>query len=202
MVAIRSKDRAMARAAVSATTGGSAAKPTLGTLVELLLPLLVLGLLIALCIQLLLPFVGLILWTLVLAICFYPLHNVLKRRGLSNRMSASIIGTLLAALILIPTAIATISAASSVPELVSELQSGNKQVRPPPESLQSVPLVGQKAYAAWSQASADTPAFMKKFGPQLASFTKWMVAQAGGTMMAILMLVLAVIFAAITLAYA
>src|SRR5437762_2507757 len=118
MVAIRSKDRAMARAAVSATTGGSAAKPALGTLVELLLPLLVLGLLIALCIQLLLPFVG------------------------------------------------------------------------------------QKAYAAWSQASADTPAFMKKFGPQLASFTKWMVAQAGGTMMAILMLVLAVIFAAITLAYA
>jgi predicted PurR-regulated permease PerM len=164
--------------------------------------LLVLGLLIALCIQLLAPFVGLILWTMVLAVCFYPLHNALKRRGISNRLSASIIGTLLVALILIPTAIATISAASSVPRIVAELQTGERHVRPPPDSLKSLPVVGQKAYAAWSEASADMPAFAKKFGPQLASFTKWMVGQAGGTFVAILLIVLAVIFAAITLAYA
>jgi predicted PurR-regulated permease PerM len=62
-------------------------------------------------------------------------------------------------------------------------------------------LVGEKAHVAWSQASSDMPAFAKKFGPQLADFTKWAVAQAGGMVGAILALVLAVIFAAITLAY-
>jgi predicted PurR-regulated permease PerM len=176
-------------------------KQTIGNLVELLLPLLLVALLIALCIQLLLPFVGLLLWTIILAICFHPVHARLMRRGMSRRMSAIIIGTFLSLFILIPTAIAAIGAATSVPGLISRLQSGNEQIRPPPASLESVPLIGKKAFAAWSEASTDFPAFAKAHAPQVASFSKWLLGQAGGTFVAILMLVLAVIFAAITLAY-
>ena len=68
------------------------AKPSIGSLVETLLPLLLLGLLIAMCIQLLIPFVALILWTIVLTICFVPAHNALKRRGMphSPRLSGSL----------------------------------------------------------------------------------------------------------------
>jgi predicted PurR-regulated permease PerM len=179
----------------------SAARSPVGNLVEVLLPLLILGLLIALCVQLLVPFVGLLLWTIILAVCFYPLHRRLMSR-VGNRLSATVIGTALAALILVPTAIAAISAASSIPDLVAALQSGERQVRPPPAMLLNVPLVGAKIHALWAQASSDMPAFAQKFGPQLATFTKWLVAQAGGMVAALLALVLAVIFAAITLAYA
>lgn len=175
---------------------------TIGKVVDVLLPLFLLALLVALNVQLLLPFVGLLLWTIILAICFNPVHERLKRRGLSNRLSASIIGIVLAAFILVPTAIAAISAASSVPELVSGLQSGKQQVRPPPAMVVDIPVVGPKIHAAWTQAATDMPAFTKKFGPQLASITKWMVSTAGGLVGAVLALVLAVIFAAITLAYA
>jgi len=91
-------------------------------IVDVLLPLFLLALLVALNVQLLLPFVGLLLWTVILAICFNPLHQALKRRGISNRLSATIIGVLLAAVILVPTAIAAISAASSVPQIVAGLQ--------------------------------------------------------------------------------
>jgi predicted PurR-regulated permease PerM len=68
--------------------------------------------------------------------------------------------------------------------------------------LQDIPLVGHKAYARWSEAASDAPAFAQKFAPQLSSFTKWLIAQAGGMVGAVLALVLAVVFAAITLAYA
>jgi len=68
--------------------------------------------------------------------------------------------------------------------------------------LQDIPVVGPKIHALWGQASTDMPAFSHKFAPQLASFTKWLIAQAGGMFAAVLALVLAVIFAAITLAYA
>jgi hypothetical protein len=69
----------------------SATRTPVGKLIEILLPLLILALLIALCVQLLIPFVGLLLWTMILAICFYPVHRRLTSRGLSNRLSAAII---------------------------------------------------------------------------------------------------------------
>ena len=177
-------------------------RTSIGKIVDVLLPLLLLALLIALDIQLLLPFVGLLLWTIILAICFYPVHLAMKRRGLSNRISAVLIGTLLAALVLVPTAIAAVSAASSVPQIVADLQSGEQHIRPPPAAVERIPLVGSKLHAAWAQAATDMPAFAKKFGPQLSSFTRWLVSQAGGMISAVLGLVLAVIFAAISLAYA
>ena len=179
----------------------SLGKPTIGKMVDLLLPLFVLALLIALCVQLLIPFVGLLLWTIILAVCFYPVHRKLLGRGMKPRWSATIIGLGLAALILVPTAIAAIHAASSIPDLVAGLQSGDRQIRPPPDAVRDIPIVGGKVHAAWAQASTDLPAFAKQFGPQVSTFTKWLVAQAGGMVGAVLALVLAVIFAAITLAY-
>ena len=176
-------------------------KMTIGRLIELLLPILILALLIALCVQLLIPFVGLLLWTIILAVCFYPVHKKLTRK-MSNRMSATTIGVGLAALILVPTAVAAISAASSVPSLVAGLRSGDQHIPAPPARLADVPVVGAKAHAAWNQAATDMPAFAKQFGPQLSTFTRWLLGAAGGMIGAVLALVLAVIFAAITLAYA
>src|SRR6201991_2556548 len=99
---------------VAKMTDKSAAPTTIGKLVEILLPLLILALLIALCVQLLIPFVGLLVWTIILAICFYPVHNWLAAR-VGNRWSAIIVAIGLATLILAPTSIAAISAASSIP---------------------------------------------------------------------------------------
>ena len=173
----------------------------IGPLVEIILPLLLLALLIALCVQLLVPFVGLLLWTIILAVCFYPVHCRLVRKGTRNWLSATIIGVGLGGLILVPTAVAVLSAVSSLPRLISGLQSGEQKIPAPPAQLEQIPAVGSKVYHAWSQASADLPGFAKQFGPQLTSATKWLLGAAGGTLATVLALLLAVIFTAITLAY-
>lgn len=178
-----------------------AAKATVSKIMDVVLPLLLVAVLIALNVQLLIPFVGLLLWTLILAICFYPLHRRLLGRGWSARRSAAVIGTGLAALILVPTAIAAVSAASSVPKVVAAIQSGEQTIPPPPARLAGVPVIGEKANAAWSEAATDLPAFTKKFRAQLSTFTRWLLGQAAGLFVAVLLLVLAVVFAAITLAY-
>jgi len=175
---------------------------TIGKVVDLLLPLLVLAALIAVCFQLLMPFIGLLLWTTILAVCFYPVHRKLIRRGMSNRLSASTIGIVLAAVILVPTGFAAISAAASIPQFVTSLRSGQQQLPPPPARLASVPVVGPKATAAWTQASNNLPAFAKQYGSQLGSFTRKIVGAAGGMVATVLGLVLAVILAAVMLAYA
>lgn len=178
-------------------------KISVGGIVNVALPLFLLALLIALCIQLLLPFVGLLVWTIILAICFKPLHErLMTKRGLSSRWSAIIIGAGLSALVLVPTAIAAISAASSIPETVATIQSGERDIPPPPARLKDIPVVGERAFATWTQASTDMPAFAKTYRTQLAAFTKSLLSMAAGLFVAVLVLVLAIIFAAICLAYA
>src|ERR671912_2017485 len=103
------------RPSIVNANAAAAPKLTVGWLVELILPLLLVTLLIVLCLQLLAPFIGLLIWTIILAVCFYPLHARLKK-SMSNRLSASLIGIGLSALVLVPTTIAAISAASSVPK--------------------------------------------------------------------------------------
>jgi predicted PurR-regulated permease PerM len=177
-------------------------KVTAGAIVDVVLPLFLLSLLVALCIQLLVPFVGLLVWTIILAICFKPLHErLMVKRGLSSRWSAIIIGTGLSALILVPTAIAAFSAASSIPELVATVQSGDRELPPPPARLKELPIVGERAHAAWTQAATDMPAFAKAHKAQIAGFTKTLLGIAAGLFVAVLVLVLAIVFAAICLAY-
>ena len=174
----------------------------IGAIVNVALPLFLLALLIALCVQLLLPFIGLLVWTIILAICFNPLHKrLMTKRKLSSRSAAIVIGAGLSALVLVPTAIAAFSAASSVPSLVASVQSGDQAVRPPPERLKQLPIVGSAAHQAWAQASSDFPAFAKAHRTQLATFTKTILGIAAGLFLAVLALVLAIIFASICLAY-
>lgn len=179
----------------------STARLTTAKIVDVALPVLLLSLLIALCIQLLVPFVGLLLWTIVLAICFYPLHMKLMKRGWSSRRSATVIGVFLAAFILVPMAIAATSAAKGIPDIVETVSSGERHLPPPPAKLKEFPVVGPKADAIWTQASNDWPAFKKQFGPQLSSFSRSLVKQAAGTFVTILLFVVAVILAAVMLAY-
>src|SRR5688572_8922943 len=84
---------AEARRAPSAKVGSmaqaSSSTSNVGTIVNIALPLFLLALLIALCVQLLLPFVGLLVWTIILAICFKPLHDrLMNKRGMSSRRAA------------------------------------------------------------------------------------------------------------------
>lgn len=170
--------------------------------IDLLLPLFLTGLLIALCVQLLLPFVGLLLWTIILAICFNPLQDKLLAKGWKPGRAAMLLGGVIVAVILVPTVIAAMNAASGIPALVSSIHNGTAHVRPPPASLESIPAVGPKLHAAWAQAANDFPAFIKQHGEQVKELSRWLLAQAGGILMAVLALVLAVILAAVCLAYA
>jgi predicted PurR-regulated permease PerM len=184
-------------------TDKASERSSVGAIVNVALPLFLLALLIALCFQLLLPFVGLLVWTIILAICFKPLHDrLMTRRGLSSRWSAITIGTALSALVLVPTAIAAFSAASSIPELVTTIQSGDREVPPPPARLKDLPIVGPRADAAWTQASTDMPAFAKAHAAQIGAFTKTLLHIAAGLFVSVLALVVAIIFAAVCLAYA
>jgi predicted PurR-regulated permease PerM len=113
-----------------------------------------------------------------------------------------LLGSVIVAVILIPTIIAAVSAASGIPAFVAAIQDGSFEVRPPPPSLESIPVAGPKLHAAWAQAANDFPAFLKEHGQQVKDLSRWLLAQAGSTFLVVLLLILAVILAAVCLAYA
>jgi predicted PurR-regulated permease PerM len=67
--------------------------------------------------------------------------------------------------------------------------------------LKELPIIGERAHVAWTQASTDMPAFAKAHSAQIAGFTKTLLGIAAGLFAAVLVLVLAIVFAAICLAY-
>jgi predicted PurR-regulated permease PerM len=171
-------------------------------LIDVILPLLLIALLVVLCVQLLLPFVGLLLWTFILAICFAPVQNWLLAKGWRPARAALLIGAFLVALIVIPTGLAAFHAASSIPPLVKSVLGGTVDIAPPPPRLQEIPLIGGKAHTAWTNAANDLPAFLKLHGDQFRDAGIWLLKHAAGMAMAVILFLFAAILAAVALAYA
>lgn len=168
--------------------------------IDLLLPIAIVGILAAACLALLNPFFGLIIWSVVFAICFAPIRTALMQRGFSSGRAATLIGTAIGVLLIIPTGIAAVHAAGVVPELVAIGQGkGSFDIPLPPESLRDLPVVGEKAHAAWTEAATDRQAFVRDFGPKIRDATVWLANQAGGILLTILGAVVAVVLAAVLL---
>src|SRR3954471_613138 len=93
------------------------------------------------CARLVQPFVGVLLWSVVLAVMLYPLHLRLLGR-IGNRGSATLIGFVCVALVLVPMVLLATSLATSLGDLVTGLQNHTLTVPPPPPRLADLPLVG------------------------------------------------------------
>lgn len=152
------------------------------------------------CSRIVLPFVGVLLWSVILAVMLHPLHLRLKAR-LGNRFSAVLIGVVGIGALLVPTIVVATSLASSAATLVTGLQTNTLILQPPPPRLTDIPLVGQKLTDAWTLVAANVPAALAKYGPTLRTPAKWLMTFAGRLAAAELQFVLSFIIAAILVAY-
>ena len=75
--------------------------PSLLKLLDAVLQIGLVALLIFACSRIILPFTGILLWSVILAVMLYPLHQRLVVR-VGNRWSATLIGLVSVALMLVP----------------------------------------------------------------------------------------------------
>src|ERR1700726_1494300 len=92
------------------------------------------ALLVYACIRIILPFTGILLWSVILAVMLHPLHLRLAAR-LGNRWSALLIGVIGVTVTLVPMVTVVTSLGSSIFSLVSDLQDHSLTVPPPPPWL-------------------------------------------------------------------
>ena len=148
------------------------------------------------------PFLGLMLWALILAVSLYPLHQMLAKR-LSGRQGRAATVLVLAGLLLIgvPTVMLGSSFATHVYDSYEAFSNNEVTIKPPPDKVAEWPLVGKRIHAAWSSASTDLPAFLQKLQPQLSNIAKRVLSSAASTVTDVLMFLGALIIAGIMMAY-
>src|SRR5215211_2698466 len=106
------------------------------------------------CARIVLPFAFILMWSTILAVMLYPLHLRLATR-LGNRGSALLIGLIGVAVILGPLVIMVTSLATSIYSLISNVQSQNVGLPPPPLWLGGTPLVGQNLTEIWTLVATN-----------------------------------------------
>lgn len=132
--------------------------------------LFVLLLIIAWCLMIMMPFANIILWSMILSLALFPMHNSLSTRlGGSPKIASAII--VLAALIIIifPTWLLIDSLIHEIKELKVSYDNGTLTIPPPNEKVRDWPIIGESLYNFWSTASANLTQTAAKYQDQLTS---------------------------------
>lgn len=171
-------------------------------LLDVLIRAALLGVLAALCIGIFAPFLTLMAWAVVLAIAFYPLHQMLARRiGGKQGLAATLIVVLGCVLIIAPSALLMSSFGTSVKDLVTGVQQNTLEIPAPRESVKTWPVVGEKVYGAWSLASSDLPALVKSMQPKVGNLARTALGVVANIGIGILKFLVSFIIAGILMAF-
>jgi predicted PurR-regulated permease PerM len=114
------------------------------------------------------PFLPVVIWAAVLTVALYPAYAWLARRlGGRRRLAAALVAGVALVTVLGPLGMLATSLAGSLRFLAVGFQAGTIRVPPPPPGLADWPLVGDRAQEAWALASTNLEAALKQYGPVL-----------------------------------
>jgi predicted PurR-regulated permease PerM len=148
------------------------------------------------------PFIGLMLWALILAVTLYPLHQKIARR-LGNKQGWAATVLVLSGILLIgvPTMMLGGSTADFIHATYTAFQNNTISFKPPPPAVAEWPLIGTKLHAFWSMAANDLPALLEKMQPQLGNFSKAVLSFVAGVAGGVFQFLFALIIAGVMMAF-
>jgi predicted PurR-regulated permease PerM len=163
----------------------------------------VLALLIAWCFQILRPFITPVIWGTTIAIALYPVCRKLSNL-LGNRIkvAASIMTVIILLIIILPCIQMVGSFVDGITYLNGRIQSGEIKVPPPPENIDSWPVIGKLLKSRWHEASENLVTTLTRFAPQLKAISVRLLELALGTTMGLLQFTLSIIIAGVLMANA
>ena len=155
-----------------------------------------------LCLRVFSPFLNLAVWSIILAVTLYPLHQRIASmiRG-KQGLTSTILAILGIALVVIPTGLLMSSFADSVRGFVDAVQQNTLQIPPARESVRNWPVVGQTVFDTWSRARTDLPGLVDSMQPKIGELARDALAIVAGIGRTLLLFLASFIVANIILAY-
>jgi len=141
-----------------------------GSIYDIVIRLAFLALIITWCLMILYPFVSIILWSLILALAFNPLHKLLVKVMKGKAILASVIIVLIClAVVIVPFWYFLDSIVREVKELKASFDAGTLTIPPPSENVKTWPVIGTSLYNLWYSASVNLSDTVVQYKDQLAS---------------------------------
>jgi predicted PurR-regulated permease PerM len=160
------------------------------------------GALVVACYQVFRPFLSLVVWSVILAINFYPLQRMLKNRlGGKDGRAATVIVLLTFVILVVPIYMLGLSLTESAESAVAWVKDGSFHIPPPAESVATWPLVGERLYGFWQQAATDLSGLAQKLAPQLKDVSLAMLGKLAGFGLGLMMFLVAIIIAGVIMAF-
>lgn len=149
------------------------------------------------------PFLGLMVWAMVLAVALYPVNEKIAHKlGTSSGRAATLMVLSLVVILGVPTVLLGVSFAEHLMSLHKGMEAGTLKVPDPRPGVENWPVVGDKIYSAWSAASSNLEAFVAQNTDRLKDATRGMASAVGNAMKMVLAFIAAFIVAGIMMAYA
>lgn len=162
------------------------------------------GLILALmvfCYHFIHPFLNLLLWSIILAVTLYPLQRKFERKLGKSGLTATLIVVMALIVLSVPIYFLATSVADSAQNAIAVVKSGTWHLPPPNPSVATWPLVGERLYALWLQASTDLTGLAQKLAPQMKDVSLVLLGKLAGIGLGLVTFVGSLILAGIFMAY-
>lgn len=160
-------------------------------------------LLVLWCFNIVKPFLMLILWGAIIAVAVYPLF--LKTQSLlggRQKVAATLMTLIALAMLITPTIMLSDSAIKNSQTFAKELQEGTLDIPEPSDNVRNWPLIGHNLHEAWSLASTNLEAWIKKYKEQLTALGKFALSAAAKAGITVLQFSVSIVIAGVLLVYA
>ena len=181
---------------------------TLRTSVEIAIRLGAIALLLAACVMIIAPFLGIVVWALIMAIAADGPYEAMCRWMGGRRKLAAFVAVVLALRVLIVPAVmlseTMISGAQGVYDKFAVNtdtgeDAGQMRISPPDDSVKEWPVIGGLVHRIWTRASENLPDLLTRLGPQLKAISGWLLNAAGAAGAGILQLIGSILIAGVML---
>jgi predicted PurR-regulated permease PerM len=143
---------------------------------------------------LILPFIPILVWSIILAVALYPVFDALTRLLRGRRVLSAVLITILCLTIVIgPASWLVFGMVEGVRLFAEEFAKGNVSVPAPHESVKQWPLIGETLYDLWQLSSTNLAAALAKFAPYAQPVATTVLATVGSVGIEILKFLAAVI---------
>jgi len=169
--------------------------------IDIAIKLSAMAMIILWCFSIIRPFILITVWAAILAVALYPLHEKLTALLKGNKKLASAIIALVGiSIIAVPSINLSSSAIDSAQHVYNGIEDGTLKIPAADESIKEWPLVGEKLFNLWQDASQDIQKVAGQYPEQVKSLSSTLLSAVagigGGILQFIVSLIIAVVFMA------
>ena len=134
----------------------------IGKSVEVAVRIGLIGLLVAWSFLIIRAFIDPVLWGVIIAIGFYPLHQKLAAiMGNREKLAALLLTILALAVLMVPTVLLTDSTISGIEKLKGNIENGTLTIPAPSDKVAGWPFIGKPIDRFWSMLVSMSDTFLK-----------------------------------------